>query len=126
MSLYVYRLHVSFWPTDDGEPWARYYGDGAAAPHHWMPEWLGKLSAAAAPLQYRYNDKTPLARVAARLKINDGDEVVGVIMPKINRRHYLSASGAHELARDMRAFGAVVTIQRSAAVAEWADLPERH
>lgn len=120
-SLYVYRLIVSSWPTDDGEPWARYYGEGTAVPNHEIPEWLDRLVTGAVGAHY-WNDRSPRGRIAARLKIDDADEVRAVIMPKVSRRHYLSASGAYEVARDMRAFGAVVTVQRSEAVKEWTDV----
>lgn len=121
--LYVYRLVVDSWPTPDGKPWARFYGTGAQAPNHVIPEWLRPLLDDAVPLIYAYGKETPRHRVAARLKWDDHagydeGELMGVLMPRVSRAHYLSASGAHELARDLRAFGAVVRVIRSARV-EW-------
>jgi hypothetical protein len=117
--LYVYRIVVDRWPTDDGKPWARFYGPSAAAPHHEIPDWLAALVDAAMPLRYAYRDLSDLGRVASRIRYDDDREIFqGVLMPKPHRVHYLSASGAHELARDMQAFGAVARVTRSKAV-EW-------
>lgn len=125
MTLYAYRLVVTDWPTDDGESWARFYGPNAACPNDEVPEWLEELVEAAMPRRYAlYRDLSDLGRVAARIRYDDDrDQLHGILMPKTSRRHYLSASGAHELARDMRAFGASVAVQRSAAITEWNDLP---
>lgn len=125
MTLYAYRLCVFEWPTDDGEPWNRYYGDGAPDPFDEIPPWLLKLCEAAIREPWSPSvHRSPLSRVSGRVKVSDDgeDTVLGVLMPKVNRRHYLSASGAHELARDMRAFGAVVTVERSAAITEWTEV----
>jgi hypothetical protein len=107
----VYRIVIDSWPTDDGEPWARYYGDNTAVPNHVIPGWLRPLLEQAVPHMYRYRDGTPLLRVANRLKYDDDREhLAGVIMPLPKRVTYVSASGVKELARDMRAFGAEVRV----------------
>ena len=115
--LRVYRIEVTRWPTDDGQPWPRFYGPNAAVPHDEVPDWLDSLVEAAMPKIYTYRDLSPLGRVAARIRYDaDRDALMGVLMPKPKRRNYLSASGASELAADMRAFGAEVTIHRSEPV----------
>lgn len=123
MTLYAYRLGVYAWPTDDGQPWARFYGDTAPTPFDEIPAWLGgviaEVLARRHPLRY---PRDSFARVADRVTLNDADEPVAVLMPKVRRQHYLSASGAYELARDMRAFGAGVVVQRSTAITEWVDV----
>jgi len=117
MSMYVYRLEVTHWPTDDGKPWARVYGDNAAAPNDEVPDWLTPIIEAALPRRWAYRDLSGPGRVAARVRYDDDrDELIGVLMPKSKRRNFLSASGAHELAKDMRAFGAEVTVHRSHAI----------
>lgn len=115
--LRVYRIEVTKWPTSDGQPWARFYGSGAAAPNHEIPEWLDGLVAKALPHRWTFGDRDALARVADRIRYDvDRDQLIGVLMPKPKRQNYLSASGASELAADMRAFGAEVTIHRSEPV----------
>lgn len=121
MSVYVYRIEVTHWPTGDGLPWSRFYGPGAAAPNHVVPEWLNPLIEAALPLLYAYRDPSPLGRVARPRHIrydDDRDELAGVLMPLPKRVNYLSASGVSELAADMRAFGAEIEVHRSKPV-EW-------
>lgn len=112
-ALTVYRIIVDEWPTPDGEPWARLYGpayntygreDDVLQPA--VPEWLLERVC-------RSRDWRVLNRV-----IEDDHGEVSVVMPKPKRKHYLSASGAHELARNMEAFGAKVRVQRSKPV-EW-------
>ena len=76
----------------------------------WRPAFLAVLTA------------TVSSRFVKADRQDETDEIVGVLMPKVNRRHYLSASGAHEVARDMRAFGADVVVQRSAAITDWCDI----
>lgn len=123
MSLYAYHIEVAGWPTDDGLPWARFYGNGAAAPNHEIPEWLTPIVESALPLVgWRIGDKSTRGRVAGRIRYND-DQVkfVGVLMPLPKRVNYLSASGVSELAADMRAFGAEVVVHRSEPIV-W---PER-
>lgn len=118
----VYRLQVEEWPTPDGQPWARYYGADAAVPDDEFPTWLKPILAVGVEVYDRWNrEDSPAKRIAERLKMDDrtGDyELVGVLMPKPKRRNYLSASGAQELAKDMRAFGAVVRVVASKPV-EW-------
>lgn len=116
-ALYVYRIEVTHWPTDDGQSWARFYGPKAAVPHNEVPDWLEARIEAAMPLRDRYRDTSDRGRVAARIRYDDDrEQLIGVLMPKPKRRNYLSASGACELAADMRAFGADVTVQRSEQV----------
>lgn len=117
MSLYVYRIEVTRWPTEDGEPWARFYGPNAAMPYHEIPEWLAPLIDAAKPHMYRYLDPSDMGRVARHIRYDDDrDELVGVLMPLPKRVNYLSASGVSELVANMRAFGAEVTVHRSQPV----------
>lgn len=119
MSIYVHRIDVTRWPTDDGQPWPRFYGPNAAAPDHEIPDWLTRLVEAAMPLLYAYRDPSDLGRVARRIRYDDDrDQLAGVLMPKQQRRNYLSASGVSELAADMRAFGAEVVVHRSKPI-EW-------
>lgn len=116
---HVYRIEVDSWPTTDGERWARFYGQGAAAPNHEIPAWLTALIPPAMSLLYAYRDPSPAGRVARRIRWDDDrDELVGVLMPVPQRKNFLSASGVAELARDMRAFGAEVRVIQSAAI-EW-------
>jgi hypothetical protein len=120
-NLRVYRLIVESWPTPDGEPWARIYGEGIAVPNHHIPEWLTPLLDDASRHCYDYNDGTPIKRVAARMRWDDDrDECTQVLMPVPKRAHYLSGPGAHRVAKDMRAFGAVVRVERSEPVM-WAE-----
>jgi hypothetical protein len=122
-SLYAYRIEATHWPTGDGEPWARFYGPNAAAPHHEIPDWLTPLVEAAVPLVGRFclRERIDLDRIADRIRYDDDrDELIGVLMPLPKRVNYLSASGVSELAADMRAFGADVTIHRSEPI-KWAD-----
>ena len=116
--LRVYRIEVTKWPTDDGLPWARFYGPGAAVPNDEVPAWLQVLIDEARPHQWRFVvNRTPLDRIADRIRWDDDrDEFTGILMPKAKRENYLSASGASELAADMRAFGAEVTVRRSEPV----------
>lgn len=117
MSLYVHRIEVARWPTSDGQPWARFYGPNAAVPNREVPDWLSPLVAAAMPLIYAYRDLSDLGRVAAHIRWDgDRDELAGVLMPLPKRRNYLSASGVSEVAANMRAFGAEVTVHRSEPV----------
>lgn len=120
MSLRVYRIVVDSWPTPDNQPWARFYGDGAASPNHDFPAWLKPILAVGVEAYDRWHRQdSPAKRIAERLKMDDrtGDyELMGVLMPKPKRRNYLSASGASELAKDMRAFGAEVRIVTSEPV----------
>lgn len=100
MSTRVYRIEVTHWPTDDGKPWSRFYGPGAAVPDNEVPGWLQALVDAAMPLIRAYRDPTPLGRVAAHIRWDDDrDEFHGVLLPKPKRVNYLSASGVNELAR---------------------------
>lgn len=124
-ALRVYRIVVESWPTLDGEPWARFYGEGAAVPNDEIPEWLepyiAKGFAAYGHWSYLWNRKaTDEGRIAERLRVHEGwggeEYPAAVLMPKPKRKHYLSASGASELAADMRAFGAVVRVEKSAPV----------
>lgn len=123
MTLYVYRIVVDSWPTPNGQPWARIYGSphGQRYDHlngfddsmcgEEIPKWLeATINGAQGPESWRI-----LSRVVEDV---DRDLRMGVVMPKPNRKHYLSASGAHALARDMRAFGAAVRVLRSKPV-EW-------
>jgi hypothetical protein len=117
MTLYVYRIEVTHWPTDDGQPWARFYGPNTAVPNNEVPEWLGPLVDAAMPLRFAYRDISDLGRIAAHIRYDDDREQLGgVLMPKPKRVNYLSASGVAELVANMRAFGAEVTIHRSKPV----------
>jgi len=103
MSIRVYRIEVTRWPTPDGEPWERAYGPSAYQSYD-VPEWL----------EPRLN--SPDWRVQTRVQYDDADEIALVVMPKPKRVNYLSASGAAELAANMRAFGAEVTVHRSEPV----------
>ena len=115
--LRVYRIVVDEWPTEDGHPWARFYGPDAAVPNHLVPGWLTPLVEAALPRLNTYRDLSDLGRIAARIRYDDDrDELRGVLMPKPKRVNYLSASGVSELAADMRAFGAKVRVLRSEPV----------
>lgn len=117
-TLYVYRIEVTRWPTVDGQAWARFYGPNAALPYHEIPGWLAQLVDPALPLVgWRIGDKSNVGRVADRIRYDDDrDELIGVLMPLPKRVNYLSASGVSELAADMRAFGAEVTVRRSEPV----------
>ena len=118
VNVYVHRIEITQWPTDDGLPWARFYGPGTASPNHLVPSWLQALIDEARPHQWRFAvNRGPLDRIADRIRWDDDrDEFIGVLMPQPKRRNYLSASGVSELAADMRAFGAEVVVQRSEPV----------
>lgn len=117
-SLRVYRIVVDEWPTPDGKPWARVYGyphglpgydhlNGYEDANEEIAEWLEAVI------------ENPTAhgdswRVLDRVVYDtDRDLLLGVVMPKPNRKNYLSASGASELAKAMTAFGASVRVLRS-------------
>lgn len=135
-ALRVYRIVVESWPTPDGEPWKRIYGSPHGETYDHLngfdesrcgpdiPDWLSEqIRWAQTQGPCRNVTLTPYAapwRVLDRLvEDTDRDVLMGVVMPKPNRKHYLSAAGAHELVRDMRAFGAVARVERSQPV-EWA------
>lgn len=139
-TLRVYRIVVDSWPTPDGRPWCRFYGYDAQHAGRLIdpyddsydediPEWLEKRIAWAreqthGALRGTYM-VTPYAdpfRIIERLREGDADWQLGVLMPKRHRVNYLSASGARELARDMRAFGAQVRVLRSEPVV-WVEEP---
>lgn len=118
----VYRIVVDSWPTPDGEPWARYYGVNAAVPNHAIPEWLTPRLESAKASPWNVWERTAGDRIIARIKRDEADDISAVLMPKPKRRNYLSASGASELAKDMRAFGAEVRVIASEPIV-WREVP---
>ena len=113
----VYRIVVESWPTPDGEPWARYYGQGSAVPNHIIPAWLMERLETATESPWNVWGRTAGDRIIDRTKRDDADDIAGVLMPLPKRRNYLSAAGVSELAKDMRAFGAEVRVIASEPVA---------
>lgn len=111
---YIYRLVVQAWPTPDAAPWQRFYGPAFLPFSHTrgmpnVPDWLHELIA-------RHRSGPDGWRVEKALR-EDAYGGHSVLMPVPKRAHYLSASGAHEVARDMAAFGALVDVERSEPVA---------
>src|SRR3546814_266674 len=94
--LRVYRIEVTKWPTDDGLPWARFYGPGAAAPNREVPGWLQALIDEARPRQWRFVvNRTPLDRIADRIKWDDDrNEFAGVLM-QIGRASWRERGGQY-------------------------------
>lgn len=144
-NLYVYRIVVESYPTDDGKPWERYYSlDGGYSEHaEQAPEWLrAKIDHAlhtppwgdkenlekwleAGKGKARLTSAYDAERIIERLRVKaepyrghdtGGDEPDGVVMPKPWRKHYLSGSGGHQLVNDFNAFGAVAHLERSEKV----------
>lgn len=105
MSAYAYRLVVEEWPTPDGQPWKRWYGLGGEP----IPSWLTERIDAIRRMHWRERDW----RLYDRIKEHEDGETLSVLMPVPRRKLVLSASGANSLARHMRAFGAVVRVERS-------------
>lgn len=127
-TLRVYRIVVDSWPTPDGQPWERCYGPKYQHYDHMnghsgaddVPEWVREVITRA-----HYPSEPEGWRVLKRCDDIPEDATgasVSVVMPKPVRKNFLSASGAHELARDMRAFGAQVRVLRSEPVV-WAEEP---
>jgi hypothetical protein len=151
-NLYVYRIVVESYPTEDGQPWDRYYtldyeNEYAREAPDWLrakiehalttPPWGDKENLEkwleAGKGSAKLTSAHDAERIIERLRIKGeqyrghdvaSDEPTGVVMPKPWRKHYLSGSGGHALVNDFNAFGAVARLERSQKVLWEPEVPE--
>lgn len=112
---HVYRVAVTY-PTPDGRPfdqqprefWEQieeaYFNPDEANP---LPEWAQCLE------DWSYSEGS------YELPLNYGYPVTETLtVPRLNRTHYLTPSGANRIAKRFREWGCIVTITRSKPI-EW-------
>ena len=112
MSIRVYRVTVTRWPTDDGQPWPRFISaqpdDPSGAPCVEDLPWLTE----------RVKPDSDAERKFGRFADYFGgtSECYGYVLPKTTRRHYFSRAAAEAWAADARLLGAEVTVEASEPV----------
>ena len=106
----VYRVTVTHWPTDDGNPWPRFIatdsGDPSGAPFVDDLPWFAKHAEADSDAEREFGRHTDTY----------GGDLDGYVLPRTTRRHWLSRSAAEDWARQARLLGAEVTVEASEPV----------